>query len=85
MPGRPGCFGRPAIVYPPWARQTISLGVRLLQLFPPQQAEICPRWGSFGVWRSSELRPVEVTPLIRDHPALTEAATILARRWKVLA
>jgi len=41
-----------------------------------------PRWGSFGVWHSSSLRPVEITPLTPEHPALIEAANILSRPWK---
>jgi len=41
-----------------------------------------PRWGSFGLWHSSKLRAMQVTPLTADHPALIEAATVLARPWR---
>jgi hypothetical protein len=43
-----------------------------------------PRWGSYGIWESQAIRNLEVTPLTPDHPALHEAARILARPWAVV-
>src|SRR5437867_1510120 len=41
-----------------------------------------PRWGSFGVWRWSNLHALEIAPLTPEHPALVEAASVLSRPWK---
>jgi len=41
-----------------------------------------PRWGSFGLWTLATVRCLDVIRLTREHPALQEAATILARPWK---
>lgn len=40
-----------------------------------------PRWGSHGVWATESLSLREVEPLTLDHPAITEAAEVLIRRF----
>lgn len=41
-----------------------------------------PRWGSFGVWAVDRLRVEEIEVLTRDHPAVLEAGSVLARLWR---
>lgn len=38
-----------------------------------------PSWGSFGIWDVRRLRARSVAGLDRDHPAIREAAAVLAR------
>ncbi len=40
-----------------------------------------PRWGSHGVWATSNLELRNVEPLSLDHDALVEAAAVLNRRF----
>ncbi len=40
------------------------------------------RWGSFGLWDLSKLKLLGAVPLERNHPALLEAAAVLARPWR---
>lgn len=40
-----------------------------------------PRWGSHGIWATSNLELRNVEPLNLDHDALVEAAAVLNRRF----
>jgi hypothetical protein len=39
-------------------------------------------WGSVGIWDTTTLRLLEVQSLTREHPAVGEAADLLARPWR---
>jgi hypothetical protein len=39
-----------------------------------------PRWGSHGVWATTNLKVDKVEPLTLNHPAIAEAAEVLNRR-----
>jgi hypothetical protein len=41
------------------------------------------RWGAFGLWNFKDVRVLDVIPLTPEHPALLEAAAILARPWSM--
>lgn len=40
------------------------------------------RWSSFGIWTTTGVVPVRVTPLSRADPAVQEASRRLARSWR---
>ena len=39
-------------------------------------------WGSYGLWDVTGAEVVEVEPLVKEHPAVGEAVSVLARRWE---